>query len=80
MNSYVAEFFTILDSFYWLHQYHKHSYRGKGRGGGEPWSDGLILCVNWKQPNGISWSYLQLHITYKTKSMLNLINQSCADL
>ena len=32
MDSYVAEFPAILDSFYWHRQYHKYSYRGGGWG------------------------------------------------
>ena len=37
MNSYllyIAELPAILGSFYWLRQYHKHSYRGGGWGAG----------------------------------------------
>ena len=46
-------------------------YRGGGR---EPQSGGLILHVNWKQPNGISWCYLQLCIMHKAATfMANLI-------
>ena len=40
---------------------------------GEPRSFWLILCVNWKQQNSISWCYFQLHITHEAvKSMANL--------
>ena len=68
-----AELPAILGNFYWLRQYHKHSYRG-----GETQSGGLILRVKWKQPNG---SYFQLHITHKTAtSMSNLTSQSCGNL
>ena len=42
LNEKLAELPTILDSLYWLRQYHKYSYRG----GGEPQSGRLT-------PNGL---------------------------
>ena len=53
----------------------------EGGGGKEPQSGRLMLCVKWKQLNGISWSYFHLNITHKTViPMLDLTSQLCGDL
>ena len=46
------------------------------------WIASWIAChFRWKQPNGIHWGHLHLHISHKVaKSMVKLTSQSCGDL
>ena len=39
-------------------------YKGGGRWGGTKW-----LCINWNQPNGISWCYFHLHRLLKAAKL-----------